>query len=132
MALTWSKSNLFNMEKIERLTTEIDASGKPMGRLASEVANRLIGKHRVDYAPNLDIGDVVKVSNASKMTLSGKNKMIQKKYYSHSGYAGGLKEVTLKRVWEKDPSEVLRRSVSRMLPKNRLRNERMKRLTVTN
>lgn len=118
--------------KFDRKKTEIDATGKPVGRLASEIATLLIGKHRPDYMPNMDMGDFVRVTNASQMKITGKNKMKQKVYYRHSMYARGLKQETLQKVWASDPSEVLRRSVSRMLPKNTLRNERMKRLTIKN
>lgn len=116
----------------KRNNSELDATGKPVGRLASEIASLLIGKHRPDYMPNMDMGDSVQVMNASQMKITGKNKMVQKKYYGHTMYPGGLKEESMKKVWDRDPSEVLRRSVSRMLPKNKLRNERMKRLSITN
>ncbi len=120
------------MSKIDRKRTEIDATGKVVGRLASEIATLLIGKHRPDYTPNFDQGDFVEVVNAAKMKLTGKNKLEQKKYYHHTRYTNGLKTEQLKAIWAKDPGEVLRRSVSRMLPKNKLRNERMKRLTIKN
>jgi len=81
--------------------------------------------------PNIDMGDFVTIENASKIKTTEK-KLTQKKYYRHSGYAQGLKTETMKEVFEKNPSEVIRRSISRMLPKNKLRNERMKRLTVKN
>jgi large subunit ribosomal protein L13 len=130
--LTWFKLSLYNMDEQKRKSSKIDATGKSVGRLASEVATLLIGKHRVDYMPNMDMGNFVRVENAAQMKVTGKNKMKQKTYYRHSGYAGGLKEETLQSLWAKNPSEVLRRSVSRMIPKNKLRNERMKRLTIKN
>ena len=117
--------------QITRDIHTIDAEGKAPGRLATEIAQLLIGKHKPDYMPNLDMGDHVQVTNAAKMTFTGK-KLDHKTYYRHSGYAGGLKETPMQKVWEKNPAEVLERAVSRMLPKNKLRNERMKRLNVTN
>jgi len=119
------------MLEIKREKHTIDAAGKVPGRLASEIAPLLIGKNRPDYMPNVDKGARIIVENASKMKISGK-KMDQKIYYSHSMYPGGLKEVPMKRIWEKDPGDVLRRAVSRMLPKNKLRTGRMNRLTIKN
>lgn len=117
---------------MKRKKLEVDATGKRPGRLATEIATVLIGKDRPDYLPNLDMGGFVRVTNASKMEFTGKNKMDQKLYQHHTGYASGLRTMKLKTLWAKDASEVLRRSVSRMLPKNKLRNERMKRLTIKN
>jgi large subunit ribosomal protein L13 len=116
--------------KIERKNVQIDATGRAPGRIATEVARLLIGKHRADYQPNFDMGEIVEVINAGKMVITGK-KIEQKVYRRHSGFSGGLKEKTLKVLWETSPEEVLKRSISRMLPKNKLRNERLKRLTIT-
>jgi large subunit ribosomal protein L13 len=131
MELIWFKLNLFNMKAIDRDIHTIDATGKAPGRIASQVAELLIGKHKPTFTPNIDGGDNVQVVNAAKMVITGK-KIEQSNYYSHSGYAGGLKSTPLKQVWESDPADVVRRSVSRMLPKNKQRTERMKRLVVTN
>ncbi len=109
----------------------IDAEGRAPGRIATEAATLLIGKHKVDFVSNVDAGDHVQIINASKMKVTEK-KMEQKVYYHHTSFAKGLRQVTMKRLWEKDPSEILRRSISRMLPKNKQRTERMKRLTVKN
>lgn len=109
----------------------IDAEGKAPGRIATEVAGLLIGKHKASFAPHIDDGDHVQVINAAKMNVTGK-KLEQKTYYHHTGYAKGLREKKMKTLWAEDPGEVLRRAVSRMLPKNKHRNERMKRLVVTN
>lgn len=117
------------MEPITRTTHKIDAAGKVVGRLAAEISLLLQGKNRTDYKPNIDVGDAVVVENAAALVVTG-NKMDNKVYYRHSGHPGGLKEEKLKDVFEKDPGEVLRRAVLRMLPKNKLRNERMKRLTI--
>lgn len=109
----------------------IDASGKAPGRLATEVTHLLIGKHKTSFTPRIDDGDHVQVINVAKMVLTGK-KIDQKSYYRHTTYAAGLRETKLSTVWAKDPADVLRRAVSRMLPKNKQRTERMKRLVVSN
>lgn len=125
----WLKSHLYNMEEITRIMHQIDATEQAPGRLASDIALLLQGKDRADFKTNIDMGGYVEVSNATAMKITGA-KMENKVYYRHSGHPGGLKEETMKQVWAKDPSEVLRRAVLRMLPKNRLRTERMKRLMI--
>ena len=112
---------------MQRETHTIDAASKVLGRLATEIAVLLRGKHKPDFQPNQDKGDFVKVKNIDKIRLTGK-KMEKKKYYHHSGYIGGLKETPLKKVFAKSPAEVLRRAVWGMLPKNKLRAEQIKRL----
>lgn len=112
---------------MERKTHTIDAAGKVLGRLAVEIALLLRGKNKPGFVPYEDMGDYVVVKNADKITVSGK-KMSQKKYYRHSGYPGGLKETPMKDVFSKNPGEVLRRAVSGMLPKNKLRAQQIKRL----
>lgn len=109
----------------------IDATGKAPGRLATEVTRILIGKHKVTFTPHIDDGDHVQVINVGKMVLTGK-KIDQKSYYRHTTYAKGLRETKLSTVWAKDPADVLRRAVSRMLPKNKQRTQRMKRLVLSN
>lgn|SRR3989338_2627461 len=132
MALKWSKLNLCNMATQRKpITHTIDASGKVLGRLASEIAPLLMGKKNADFTPNIDTKDVVEVKNAARMILTG-NKLEQKEYYHHSMYPNGLKTLQLKTLWKKDPADALRRSVSRMLPKNRMRDLRLKRLIITN
>lgn len=116
---------------ITRKTVQIDAAGQSAGRLASTIARVLQGKHTPAYEPHVDHGDFVEVKNAAKMKVTGK-KMDQKRYYQYSGYPGGMKATQLKTVMAKDPGEVIRRAVWSMLPKNRLRKDRMKRLTVHN
>lgn len=115
----------------KRTIQTIDAAGKAPGRLATQIAMILIGKTKPDYAPNVDSGDAVEVKNASKMTVSG-NKMEQKTYYKHTGGPRGLSATLMKTVWAKDPGDVLRRAVDRMLPKNTHRTPRMKRLNIQN
>lgn len=119
------------MPKIARTTKTLDATGQAPGRLASQVARILMGKDKASYVPNVDGGDMVEVVNASKMKVTG-NKMENKAYYSHTAHPGGLRTTLMKTVWAKDPGDVLRRAVSRMLPKNRLRDDRMKRLSIKN
>jgi large subunit ribosomal protein L13 len=108
----------------------IDAQDKAPGRLATEIAQLLIGKHKSSFTPHIDDGDHVQVINAGKMSLTGK-KLDQKVYYHHTTFAKGLRTTKMSTLWKNDPGEVLRRAVSRMLPKNKHRNERMKRLQVS-
>jgi len=113
---------------IKRETHKLDATDQSPGRLASEISIKLQGKAKPDYQPHIDGGDFIIVSNTKKMKITG-NKMEGKLYYRHSGYPGGLKTTQLKKLFSEKPNEVLRKAVYNMLPKNRLRNERMKRLT---
>ena len=117
------------MTTIKRKTYTIDAQGKPLGRLAVEIAKILRGKHKADFDPSRDMGDVVVVKNIEKIKFTGK-KLKQKVYFRHSGYIGGLKEIPLERLFEKNPKEVLRRAVWGMLPKNKLRKKMIKRLKI--
>lgn len=119
------------MKEEPRDIRTIDAEGKTLGRLATQVAKVLIGKDKATYEPQKDAGDHVQILNAAKIIISGK-KIEQKVYYHHTTHGQGLRTVGLKALWTKDPSEVLRRAVSRMLPKNKFRNERMKRLIIKN
>ncbi|MCG8617833.1 MAG: 50S ribosomal protein L13 [Desulfobacterales bacterium] len=107
----------------------IDAKDMVLGRLASQVAYRIRGKHNPLYTPHVDMGDWVVVINADKIRLTG-NKMDKKTYYRHSGYMGGLKSETAKEVLEKKPEEILKRAVRGMLPKNRLGRKLGKKLFV--
>lgn len=97
----------------------IDAADKPLGRVASQIAVLLRGKHKPIFTPHLDTGDFVVVVNAEKVRLTG-NKARDKYYYHHTGYPGGLKAVQAERLMEKKPTELLRLAVKRMLPKNSL------------
>ena len=115
------------MKKIEREIHIIDATDQVLGRLASKIAQLLIGKGKPSYVPNLDIGDIVVVKNVKKIKITGQ-KLDQKLYYHHSGYPGGLKTKKMKEVFTKDPNQVLHKAVYNMLPKNKLRNPRIKRL----
>ncbi len=115
------------MITIKRETHTIDATGKPLGRLAVEIATLLRGKHRPDFMPNKDAGDFVIIKNIDKIKFTGK-KFEKKIYYHHSGFMGGLKEIPLKTLFERDPVKVLRKAVFGMLPKNKLRAKQIKRL----
>ena len=107
----------------------VDATNVVLGRLATKVARMLIGKDKASFTPYLDSGDHVVVINADKIRMTG-NKVEQKVYYSHSGYPGGLKEVPAKRVRESKPEWIVREAVLGMLPKNKLRARRAKKLRV--
>ena len=108
-------------------TYTINASGRILGRLATEVAVLLRGKNNPDFAANLVSGNKVIVFNTSKMTFSG-NKLENKKYQHYSGYPGGISTILLKDLFKKDPSEPLKRAVYNMLPKNKLRAKFIKNL----
>lgn len=114
---------------MERETQTIDAAGKVLGRLAAQISILLQGKHKPTFLPYKDLGDFVVVKNIRQIKLTGK-KIEQKKYYRHSTYMGGLKETSLKKLLVHDPGEVLRKAVSGMLPKNKLRKIRIKRLKI--
>ena len=107
----------------------VDADGAILGRLASQVAARLRGKHNPRFTPHVDSGDSVVVINAEKIALTGR-KWDQKRYHRHSGYIGSLKTVTAKKLMEKRPEDLLRFAVKGMLPKNRLGRKLFKKLKV--
>jgi large subunit ribosomal protein L13 len=116
-------------ETIRRNWYLIDAEGKVLGRLASDVASRLRGKTKPEFLPYLDTGDFVVVVNADKVLLTGR-KMEQKIYYRHSGYIGGLKMTTAKQLSARKPEELIRQAVRGMLPKNSLGRKLNKKLKV--
>jgi large subunit ribosomal protein L13 len=107
----------------------VDASGQTLGRLATLIATRLTGKHKPMYTTHIDCGDNVVVINAAQIVVTG-NKLADKKYYSHSGYPGGIKEVSLERVMQTHPERAIEAAVKGMLPKNRLQAPRLARLKV--
>ena len=111
------------------MTHNIDAKNQILGRLATSIAHILQGKHMPDYEPRLEGSDKVVVKNVSKIVVSGK-KYHQKTYYWHTGYIGHLKDATYKEVFEKSPEKVLWKAVYNMLPKNKLRQKRLNRLTI--
>lgn len=116
------------MSSTNRKTHEIDATGAAPGRIASVVAALLIGKHKVSFTPNLDKGDKVVVKNPAKAVFTGK-KLDQKLYRHHSMHPGGLKEALAKKIMAENPEEIIRHAVSKMLPRNKHRTARMKRLS---
>jgi len=107
----------------------VDAEGQTLGRLASEIAKVLRGKHKPIYAPHLDTGDYVIVVNAEKVHVTG-NKLDQKIYHRHSGYPGGLKSITLREQLKRHPSRVIRSAVKGMLPHNKLGRATIRKLKV--
>ena len=107
----------------------VDASGRTLGRLASELAVRLRGKHKPMYTPHVDTGDFIVVINASRVRVSG-DKLNQKMYHRHTGYIGNLKSVPLKKVMKEKPEQAIRLAVRGMLPKNRLGRAMLKKLKV--
>lgn len=114
---------------IERQWQVIDASGKTLGRLASEIAKLLIGKHKPTYSPHLDTGDYVVVTNAAKVRVTGR-KLKEKIYYHHSGYCGGLKSITFEEMLHTHPTRIIEHAVKGMLPHNRLGRAMFKKLKV--
>ena len=114
---------------IERQWHTIDASGKTLGKLATQIAGLLMGKHKPIYSPNLDTGDYVIVINADKVRVTG-NKAKQKTYYRHSGYPGGLKSITLEKMMQTNPTRVIEHAVKGMLPHTRLGASMRKKLRV--
>lgn len=107
----------------------IDATNKSLGRLASEIAKYLMGKHKPDWYPHKDTGETVIVNNFSKIKID-KKKWGKKYYFKFGRKLGSLKKYTLKQMWEKDPKKILIEAVSGMLPKNKLRKKRLKRLII--
>ena len=107
----------------------VDAEGKTLGRLATQIADTLRGKQKPQYTPHVDTGDFVIVVNAEKIQVTG-NKLDQKRYYRHSGYPGGIRSRTLREQLERRPTEVLRVAVKGMLPKNRLARQQITKLKI--
>jgi len=117
------------MKNIERKIHKLDATDSTVGRLATRIATLLRGKHKPEYEPHIDAGDVVYVLNVAKLRFTGK-KFAQKQYHHFSGYIGGLKSKKMSEVFAKDPGEVLRRAVRDMLPPTKLRIGMLKRLII--
>jgi len=116
-------------EEIEREWFVVDATGQTLGRLASQIAPILRGKHKPTYTPHLDCGDFVIVVNADKVQVTGR-KMDQKFYYRHSGYPGGLKQISLRDQLNRHPERVIQAAVKGMLPKNKLGRQMIKKLKI--
>ena len=113
----------------ERNWLVVDATGKTLGRLATEIANTLRGKNKPQYTPHCDVGDFVIVVNAEKVSVTG-NKRQEKRYYRHSGYPGGLRSRSFEEMIERRPEEVLRLAVKGMLPRNRLGRQQLRKLKI--
>ncbi len=113
------KTFVTKADDIEREWWVVDAKGKTLGRLATQIATILRGKNKPIYAPNIDVGDYVIVINAEHIAVTG-NRLDDKKYYRHSGYHGGIKEITLRDQLERHPERVIQAAVKGMLPKNAL------------
>ena len=113
----------------ERNWLVVDAAGKTLGRLATQIADLLRGKGKPEYTPHVDTGDFVVVINAEKIAVTG-NKLADKRYYRHSGYPGGLRSRTLGDMLERRPDEVIRRAVRGMMPRNRLARKQLTKLKV--
>ncbi|KUJ94992.1 MAG: large subunit ribosomal protein [Desulfonauticus sp.] len=116
-------------QEISRNWYVVNAEGKTLGRLATEIATRLRGKHKPEFAPHLDCGDFIVVVNAEKVSVTGR-KLEQKKYYWHTGYPGGIKSRTLEEMLANKPEDVILKAVKGMLPKNRLGRKLLKKLKV--
>ncbi len=117
------------VDEIERNWFVVDAQSQVLGRLASEIATRLRGKHKPNYSTFQDVGDYIVVVNAEKIRLTGK-KMEDKVYYHHTGWIGGIKQATAKELIEKFPDQLIYKAVKGMLPKNSLGREQLKKLKV--
>ena len=116
-------------ESVERDWYSVDAADKTLGRLATEVASRLRGKHKPEYTPHVDTGDYIVIINAEKVTVTG-NKATKKIYFSHTGYPGGIKDITFEKLMEKAPERALQSAVKGMLPKGPLGREMFRKLKI--
>ncbi|OGR24260.1 MAG: 50S ribosomal protein L13 [Desulfuromonadales bacterium GWD2_54_10] len=123
------KTEVAKIENVKRDWYLVDAQDLVLGRLSSAVANILRGKNKAIYTPSVDTGDFVIVVNAEKIALTG-HKLANKIYYNHSGYTGGLKEITAGKLLEKKPSDLIKRAVKGMLPKNKLSRHMLKKLKI--
>lgn len=127
---TYDPSSYFaKVGEVERKWHVVDASGKVLGRLSTEIANVLRGKNKPQYTPHNDTGDFVIVVNAEKVEMTGK-KWLTKRYYRHSEWFGGLKSLSAEEVREKDPAYIIEKAVWGMLPKNKLSRQLIKKLKV--
>ena len=123
------KTTALRTRDIEQKWYLIDCSGKTLGRLSVKVANILRGKNKPEYTPNSDVGDFVVLVNAKNLKVTG-SKNEDKIYYRHTGYPGGIKQISFKDLLNKDPEKVLRLAVKGMLPKNKLNRQVIKKLKV--
>ena len=125
------KTTALRTQDIEQKWYLMDCSGKRLGRLSVKVANILRGKNKPEYTPNSDVGDFVVLVNAKNIEITG-NKSENKIYFRHTGYPGGIKQISFKDQLEKDPEKIIRDAVKGMLPKNKLNRQIIKKLKVYN
>ena len=123
------KTKSYKNTDLDKKWLLLDARDETLGRLSSKIASILMGKNKAQYTPHNDLGDYVVVVNAEKIRVTG-NKDIQKKYYKHTGYPGGLKSSTFSEIIEKNPENVILKAVKGMLPKNKLSNSMISKLKV--
>jgi large subunit ribosomal protein L13 len=123
------KSYMARPQEVERKWYVIDAEGRTLGRLATEIAKILRGKNKPQYTPHVDVGDFVVVINAERVVVTGK-KAEQKVYRRHSGYPGGMKETSYERMMERKPTAILRKAVYGMMPKTRLARQQFRKLKI--
>lgn len=123
------KSYMARPQQVERKWYVVDAEGKTLGRLATEIARILRGKNKAQYTPHVDTGDFVVVINADRVSVSGK-KAEQKLYRRHTGYPGGLRETSYEQMMDRKPTEILRKAVYGMMPKTRLARQQFKKLKI--
>ncbi len=116
-------------EDVRREWCVVDAEGKTLGRISTEIARRLRGKHKAEYTPHVDTGDYVVVINADKVQVTGK-KLSDKVYYHHTGYIGNLKAITLEKLLARNPERVIQQAVKGMMPKNSLGRKMLAKLKV--
>jgi large subunit ribosomal protein L13 len=116
-------------ESVKRDWYVVDASGKTLGRLSSEIAKRLRGKHKPEYTPHVDTGDYIVVVNADKVTVTGK-KAEDKKYYHHTGFPGGIKETNFNKLQQSKPTKVIELAVKGMMPRNPLGRAMLSKLKI--
>jgi len=123
------KSYMARPLEVERKWYVVDAEGEHLGRLAAEIAKILRGKNKVQYTPHVDVGDFVVVVNAERVVVTGK-KAEQRVYRRHSGYPGGMKETSYEQMLARKPTEILRKAVYGMMPKNRLARQQFRKLKI--
>jgi len=123
------KTEVAKLENVKRDWYLVDAQDAVLGRLATQVANVLRGKNKAIFTPSVDTGDFVIVVNAEKISLTG-SKLANKVYYSHSGFPGGIKEITAGKLLEKKPEDIIKKAVKGMLPKNKLARHMLKKLKI--
>ena len=123
------KTFIAKEHEVEKKWYLVDAENRILGRLATQIAMRLRGKHKPIFTPHADTGDFIVVVNAEKVAMTG-SKWDNKIYYRHTGYMGGLKQITARKLLEKKPEEILRMAVKRMLPKNSLGRRQLKKLKI--